>query len=100
MAKTRRRKPGKKAHRLRRSLLKSLDLPEETSGAAPKCTLLGRSDLLVENHGGVLQYGPDCIRLYTSEGVLAISGEELLLSELGKERAYVEGRVQGITYEK
>ncbi len=93
---------GKKPKRTRwkRKLLAQLDLPEETVEAVPKLTMLGRSDLLVENHKGVLQYGECTVRLFTEEGILCIAGEGLSLMELGASRAYVKGTLCGVAYEK
>lgn len=83
-----------------RQLLTKLDLPVETDATVPKITMVGRGDLLVENHTGVLQYDPVQIRLTTHEGVLEIKGIELQLLELSTGRAYVRGTVAQIGYEE
>ena len=90
-------RPHKKS-KWQRALLSVLDLPVETEPTVPKLTMVGRSDLLVENHKGVLQYTPDSIRLMTHEGVLNISGQELELLELAAGRAYVRGKIAGAQY--
>lgn len=81
-----------------RQLLTKLDLPVETDATVPKLTMVGRKDLLLENHTGVLQYDASKIRLTTHEGVLEIGGNELELMELSTGRAYVQGTVTHITY--
>lgn len=82
----------------KRRLLTALDLPAETEPTVPKLTAVGRSDLLVENHMGVLQYDSAGIRLLTHEGVLEIQGEKLELSELAAGRAYVRGKLALIRF--
>lgn len=91
-AKARKRKPF-------RRVMAALDLPEESGGHTPKLTWLGTSDILVENHDGVLQYGESCVRLFTEEGVLAITGTALNMLELGARRAYIRGEIRSAAYE-
>lgn len=92
--------PKKRAHKApwNRQLLTKLDLPVETDATVPKITMVGRGDLLVENHTGVLQYDPARIRLTTHEGILEIGGTGLNLLELSTGRAYVRGVVSQIGY--
>ena len=85
--------------RLRR-ILRALDLPEESDARVPKFTMLGSSDLLVENHSGILQYSEELVRLMTPEGVVRILGESLELTEFGGERVYLRGRILGWAYEE
>ncbi len=81
-----------------RQLLTKLDLPVETDATVPKLTMVGRGDLLVENHTGVLRYDSACIRLTTHEGVLEIGGTDLELRELSTGRAYIRGGIAHIAY--
>lgn len=90
--------PKKRKRKIKRILLKAFDLPQETEQTVPKLTMLGQTDLLVENHAGVLQYEHTLIRLLTHEGVLNIKGEALQLMELAKFRAYVQGNIAGLEY--
>lgn len=85
--------------RLRR-LLRALDLPEESDSRVPKFTMLGASDLLVENHSGILQYNDALVRLMTPEGVVRIIGRDLELTEFGGERVYLRGKILGWAYEE
>ena len=89
---------NKRKSKWKRALLAALDLPVETEPTVPKLTLVGRSDLLVENHNGVLQYDAESVRLLTHEGVLNIQGAGLQLMELAAGRAYVRGGIAGVQY--
>ena len=92
---------GSKARKKKpfRRVMAALDLPEESGGRTPKLTWLGRSDLLVENHNGILQYGERCVRFFTEEGVLGITGTALKMLELGAHRAYIRGEIRAAEYE-
>jgi len=88
-----------KKRKLRGKMLSVLDLPQETDGIVPKVTLVGDSDLLIENHAGVLKCHPELIRLYTRQGTLSISGDNMELLELGKERVYIRGNICGVAFD-
>ena len=83
-----------------RRFLRAIDLPEEVDGHVPKLTMLGGSDLMVENHTGILQYGADLVRLMTEEVVIRIVGKSLELTEFGTERVYLRGTISGWMFEE
>ena len=82
-----------------RRVLRALDLPEEVDLNVPKFTMLGNTDLLVENHRGILQYNEGLIRLVTADGVVRITGTGLELTEFGSERVLVRGALNGWCFE-
>ena len=88
-----------KHQKLRKGLLRALDLPADADGSVIRVTMIGNTDLLVENHAGVIRYNDDLVRLQSEYGVLRIEGRGLQLSEFGQERAYIRGAVFGWRYE-
>lgn len=93
-----RKPPKKRSIKLRRAILSALDLPEETESYVPKLTMVGKSDLLVENHKGVLQYDSKQVRLVVYEGAICVQGDMLELLQMSDTRAYVKGRISAITW--
>ncbi|MBR0025875.1 MAG: YabP/YqfC family sporulation protein [Clostridia bacterium] len=93
------REAKKRLQKLQRRVFESLDLPEELLVGVVKATLYGKEHLLIENHKGVLEYGTDKARVVTEMGVLCITGQELILMELGTERICVRGRIDSLAYE-
>lgn len=89
----------KKRRKWRRTLLAALDLPLETEGQILKMVTVGNTDMLIENHQGILQYVHGKIRLHTEEGILCVEGEGLELLQLGLARAYIKGRLCGFHFE-
>lgn len=89
-----------KPHRikLKKRLFATLDLPMETDKRVFKMTMVGRGDLLVENHKGVLKYDVKAIRLIVEDGVIAIEGASLELMQLADERAYVKGNIESVVF--
>ncbi|MDR1619203.1 MAG: YabP/YqfC family sporulation protein [Clostridiales bacterium] len=80
-------------------MLRALDLPQETAPDVQKITMVGRNDLLVENHAGVMRYDDAVVRLRTHEGVLTVTGKELTLLEMANTRAYIQGAIASIGME-
>ena len=75
-------------------------MPEEVDFCVVKCTMLGDSDLLIENHKGILLYDADCVRLMTPDGVLRVTGEALVLTEFASDSMYLRGRITGWAFEE
>ena len=90
---------GKRRKKWKRVVLEALDLPQEADGETVKVTMIGRSDLLVENHRGILEYALEYVRLLSGDGVIRVEGRELMLSEFGAGRAYVRGNISGWSFE-
>lgn len=90
---------GRRRKNLKKAVFRVLDLPEEADGNTIKVTMVGRNDLLVENHKGVLQYAVELVRLLSSDGVLRVEGAQLMLSEFGMGRAYIRGEIAGWRFE-
>lgn len=90
--------PRKRSIKLRRAILSALDLPEETEPNVPKFTMVGKNDLLIENHKGVLQYDSRQVQFMIYEGAICIKGEGLELLQMSDTRAYVRGQVSTIAW--
>lgn len=78
---------------------RALDLPREVSSAVPRLTLVGRDELLLENHRGILAYSDREARFLTAEGAVKIEGESLILSEFTEDTAFVCGRLTSWRFE-
>lgn len=53
----------------------------------------------VENYCGVLEYGTDYIRLYSSIGIIRIEGKNLNICLADHESIIINGEISGIFYE-
>ena len=87
---------------MRKDLLKNtlrlLDLPEDMDPRVPRITVLGREKMLVENVSGVRRCTEGEVLLLTGCGPLSVTGEGLLVKELGESRALLTGRLVGWAY--
>lgn len=67
----------------------------EVAGDA-RATLLVGSRALIENHGGLIEFTPERIRLRCKAGEIVISGAELLISDARAHSLVVSGRISDI----
>ena len=84
------------ARRAVRPVLEALSLPEDASGRAVRLTALGSSRLLVENHLGLAEVTEERVRLATREGMLAVSGEGLRLTDVRRGALCIAGVIREI----
>ena len=87
-----RRAPG----RARAGAFPAMEWLEEAAGALPRLMLAGGRRAMVENHTGILEFSPTCVRLMTRQGVLAIRGTSLLLTQIRPDALTVRGEIQCI----
>ena len=71
-------------------------LPSELLHGQFLLELLGRERVLIENHQGILEYGSEKICIKTAFGSVAVSGTDLHLSCLSKERLVIVGPVSQV----
>lgn len=77
-------------------MAKLLDLPAEIVLDLPKTTLVGGMQVFVENHGGLLSYAPDEIRVRTVQGEIVISGRGLKIGSIMPRELVVDGRISQV----
>jgi sporulation protein YqfC len=73
-----------------------LDVPADALGTVPRVTLTGSTSLLVENHGGVLEYGERLVRIRTGRRELAVEGEGLRIRAMDRHGITVTGRIAAV----
>jgi len=86
-----------KQNKIRQTLGDTFELPRDIVLDVPRLTLLGNSQLLVENHRGIILYNEEKIRFNTNIGEFVISGEDLVIKDISQIEMLIEGRVTGIT---
>jgi sporulation protein YqfC len=82
--------------RARHGAFPAMEWLEEAAGALPRLMLAGGRRAMVENHTGILEFSPSCVRLLTRQGVLLIRGTHLLLTQIRPDALTVRGEIQSI----
>lgn len=73
------------------------DLPADALVGLPRLELVGDRELWVENHKGILSYGPQEIHISGGVFLIRVSGEELELRAMTGVELLITGRIGQIT---
>ena len=77
-----------------------LDLPKDVMLNKPKIIILGRNEVTIENHKGILSFEEKIIRINSSEGPIAIKGEKFEILYIATSTITISGIFAEITYER
>jgi sporulation protein YqfC len=84
------------SRKLRKWTATILDLPQDVVLDLPRVTMVGGLQLTIENHRGVLHFSPNLLRLAMTGGEMEVSGQDLIIRNIGAEEVFVEGTILGI----
>lgn len=68
-------------------------IPEEVKDTKSRVVILGRQEILVEQHRGLISYETDNIRFRVKGGQTAILGKNLVITSFGAFDARVQGEI-------
>jgi sporulation protein YqfC len=84
------------SRKLRKWTATILDLPQDVVLDLPRITMIGGLQLTVENHRGVLHFSPQSLRLAMDNGEVEVTGQDLIIRNIGAEEVSVEGMITGV----
>jgi len=88
----------KKIKMLASDLSERLELPEEALLGETKLTVTAGRRALIENHRGILEYGPEYIAVSTRAGRLGLSGSGLRLLAMNRRELLIGGKIQSVEW--
>lgn len=84
--------------RMKEEMADILDLPREVMLNLPKISVIGRGQMFIENHKGMIEYSPDRIRINTTCGAVRIGGCGLTVKNIGAEDMLISGDIEILEY--
>lgn len=81
------------------SAFDAVGMPADANGILPVITLTAGRFLRVSHHMGILVFTPSCVRLYSSLGIIRITGEGLVSTSMDGNDLILEGRIRCISFE-
>jgi len=90
----------KRSGALATQLCEQLDLPEDALPGLAKLTLSGGRRALIENHKGILAYGPAYIAVAVKGGQLGLSGRDLRLLAMNSRELLIGGEIEQVEWSK
>lgn len=75
-----------------------LEIPRDLVFDLPLVTVVGKNELHIENHRGIIEFNPDRIRINLSRGYLEIEGQNLEIGSLMAEEISISGEIFSLKY--
>lgn len=82
----------------RKRLTKVLEFPPDVILDLPRLIMEGNTRLTIENHGGVVEYSTERIRLRIHDGELMITGEKLIIATILGDEVEIEGNITRVDF--
>lgn len=73
---------------------KVFDVPGDVLGGLPRIELIGTGELRMEQHRGILAYGPDEIHISGGKLVVRVKGSELELRAMTPSELLITGEIR------
>jgi sporulation protein YqfC len=83
---------------IRQAMAEFLDIPKDLVLDLPKVTIVGRTELYIENHRGIIEYNLNRLRVNLSRGFLEIEGNDLEIRALMVDEMMVSGEILTVKY--
>ncbi|MDD2619689.1 MAG: sporulation protein YqfC [Syntrophomonadaceae bacterium] len=88
----------RRRERINKVVTDFLEIPKDLVLDLPKVTLLGRNELYLENHRGIIEFTINRLRINLNRGFLEIEGEKLEIKNLMPDEMAVSGEIYSIKY--
>ena len=90
-------KKGKKDN-IKNMVSEVLELPKDIMLGLPKVTMVGKMEVHIENHKGIIEYSKEIIRINTSDGILKITGKNMDIKNIIIEEVRIIGEIISIEF--
>ncbi|MCD8335444.1 MAG: YabP/YqfC family sporulation protein [Clostridiales bacterium] len=77
----------------------ALELPADVVAGAPLIELVGKRELRMENHRGILSYDPEEISISGGRLLVRVRGEGLALGAMSGESLLITGTIRSVELE-
>ncbi|MFU0783336.1 sporulation protein YqfC [Thermoanaerobacterium thermosaccharolyticum] len=85
-----------KSNTIKEGILNLVDFPKEVLLNLPKITVIGNTQITVENHRGIIEYIPERIRINSTIGMIRISGKNMIINSVMTEILVITGKIISI----
>lgn len=84
--------------RMQQSFANVFEIPEDTVFNLPKITMMGNTQVFIENHMGVIEYTPQKLRIGVSFGEIEISGTDFFLKNILSDELSLQGKIESVIF--
>lgn len=79
-------------------ILEKIDLPKDVVMDLPKITIVGDSEITIENHEGIESFEDECIKIKTNNGIIKIEGQNFEILYIASETIVLSGKFKSVDY--
>lgn len=83
---------------IKEKMSNALNISDELLLNVPIISMIGKSELSIENYKGIVFYSEDKIKINTSIGIIEIKGENLTLAKVLIEKISITGGITEVCY--
>ena len=83
---------------IREKTADALDLPAAVVAGVPQITMLGRREVQLVNHTGLLDFGETGLRFGSQQGEILVSGRRLRLRAMDRFEVIICGEVDSVGF--
>ena len=88
-----------KIEKSREILTEKLDLPKDVILNLPKITIVGDSEITIENHKGIILFERNIIKINTKIKIVNIEGKNFEILYIGDSTITMSGKFKSVGYE-
>ena len=88
----------KRRELISKTMAEFLEIPKDLVLDIPKITLIGRNELYLENHRGIIEYSSQRLRINLSRGFMEIQGENLEIKALLPDEIKILGDINSFKF--
>ncbi len=91
-------KKENKLYKLITDAIYDFESPDELITGKAKIELISNTDIIIENHRGIIEYGDEIMRINCGEVIMKITGTNLCLKTLTINELSLSGIIASIEY--
>lgn len=90
----------KKFNKGKEFISEKFELPKDVVLDVPKITIIGRHEITIENHKGIIAFKDNLIKVNTKEGPINIYGKNFEILYIATSTITISGYFDSIEYER
>ncbi|WP_432409280.1 sporulation protein YqfC [Wukongibacter sp. M2B1] len=83
---------------IKANISEALEIPKDILLDLPKVTSIGNLQVNIENHKGIIEYSNDNVRIKIKDGILKVSGIDLVIKTIVTEEIIISGKIASIDF--
>lgn len=85
---------------MKEEITDKLNLPKEIILDVPKVIMIGKSEITIENHKGILSFDNNIVRINSKLGPIKIEGSNFEILYIGSSTITISGKIKTMFYER